>query len=285
MKTKWFCNFFIFFALPLLSGCSATGFVNALTPRNSFEIERDIAYGDGVRQKLDIYRPTNADSNVPAILFFYGGRWQFGEKSDYLFVAEALASRGFIVGIADYRLFPEVRWQGIVNDAVAATAKFAKTIPDKTIVLAGHSAGAYLATMVALDQQRHSAAGVDSCNIAGVMGLAGPYDFLPITEPDIIEVFGPGQAGPKTMPIYYVNGKAPPMLLLSGAADDTVKPGNTRRLAAALQAAGADVETRFYDDVNHIDIVASLSRLARFLSPALQDMVDFSSKLPIRQAC
>lgn len=266
-------------------GCSPTGIVNAFTPRGGYEISRDVAYGDNARQKIDIYTPEEIADDTPAILFFYGGRWQFGEKESYLFVGQALASRGFIVAVADYRLHPEVRWQGFVDDAVAATAMLSQRLPDRSIVLSGHSAGAYLAAMAALDKARQKSVGLDGCRIAGVIGLAGPYDIRPIKDPDIIDIFGPGEAGPETMPVFYANSTAPPMLLMTGANDRTVSPGNTERMAVALGRFGAPVRVRSYDGVSHIGIVASLSGLARFVAPTLDDMASFAGQLPARPRC
>jgi len=285
MSRVWWTAVSAVIGVGTLVGCSPTGVVNAFTPRAGYEITRNIAYGEDTRQTFDLYMPDDVAADAPAILFFYGGRWQFGKKESYLFVGQALASQGFVVAVADYRLHPAVRWQGFVDDAVAATASLSAMMPDRAIVVAGHSAGAYLAAMAALDTERQHALGLDRCRVAGVMGLAGPYDIRPIKEPDIIEIFGPGEAGPETMPIHYVDANAPPMLLLTGATDRTVSPGNTQRLAAALQRYGVPVEVRYYEGVGHIGIVASLSRIGRFVAPALDDMAEFAANVTDTPLC
>ena len=270
--------------LPLIS-CSPVELVNFVTPKSGYQIERDIAYGDNPRQTMDIYKPENLARDAPAILFFYGGRWQFGEKSNYLFAGQALSSRGYLTLIANYRLYPEVRWDGMVDDAFAALAKAQDTAAGRKIVLAGHSAGAYLAAMAALDDTRQQLFGIDGCTVRSLVGLAGPYNFLPLVEEDIIEVFGPGQAGIETQPIAYVTPGDPPALLLTGTADETVRPGNSSELADALRSAGVRAEARLLDDVGHVGLMASFALPTRFLSPALEYMVDFIEQAPVRTGC
>ena len=258
----------------LLGGCSGADVVNALTPRSGYILERDLAYGAGPRRRIDLYTPDRVASDVPLVVFFYGGRWQDGAKADFRFVAQAFAARGYPVAIPDYRLYPEVRWRGILDDGAAALA-FLAARTDRPLVVVGHSAGAYVAAMLALDQGRLEAAGVPPCRIAGAIGLAGPYDFLPIEEADIKEVFGPGPAGPETQPITLVDANDPPMLLATGADDDTVRPRNTSSLARRLRDAGVPVVTRRYDSIGHIALVGSLAAPLRFLAPTLDDAVGF----------
>src|SRR5690606_40595089 len=63
-----------------------------------------IAYADGLRHKLDVYAPEQRGAAAPVVFFIYGGGWNRGERSDYQFVGRALAARGFVTVIADYRL-------------------------------------------------------------------------------------------------------------------------------------------------------------------------------------
>ncbi|MCB1885331.1 MAG: alpha/beta hydrolase [Geminicoccaceae bacterium] len=223
----------------LLGGCSGVDLVDALTPRGGYALEGDLAYGPGPRQRIDLYTPDEVAADVPLVVFFYGGRWQAGEKAGFRFVAQAFAARGYPVALPDYRLYPEARWRGILDDGAAAIA-FLAARTNRPIVVVGHSAGAYIAAMLALDQARLEVAGVSPCRVAGGIGLAGPYDFLPIEEDDIKGVFGPGLAEPETQPVTFVDANDPPMLLATGTDDETVRPRNTASLAARLRAAGAE---------------------------------------------
>ena len=72
---------------------------------------------------------------------------------------------------------------------------------------------------------------------------------------------------------------APPFLILYGTADTTVKPKNSVNMAAALNAVGAQVELKSYDDVSHADIMLALSKLLRSKVPSLADVVTFAHNL------
>src|SRR4051812_33617696 len=96
-------------ALGALTGCSSIDLLNTLEPKAGLAITRDIAYADGDRGRLDIYRPRTADGSTPVIVFIYGGNWDSGSKAQYAFAGAALASKGFVTVIPDYRVYPQVR--------------------------------------------------------------------------------------------------------------------------------------------------------------------------------
>ena len=273
----------------LLSACTAT-LLDVLIPDDDYRVERDLAYGDDPRQRLDLYLPDEVAPDLPVLVFFYGGRWESGSKELYGFVGHAFASRGYVVAIPDYRLHPQVRWREFLADGAAATAAVAARLEragraPRPLALAGHSAGAYIAAMLALDQHRLRSAGLVPCRIAAGVGLAGPYDFLPLDSDDLREIFGPGPAGPDTQPVTYADGGDPPMLLMSGIDDDTVRPRNTESLAAALNAAGVRAETHLYDGVGHVGIVAALALPLRFIAPVLDDTDQFLRSVTASRRC
>lgn len=97
--------------------------VNALTPSKTYHAVTDVAYGDSERQRLDVYVPTRAEAAVggmPVVVFFYGGSWQNGDRAEYRFVGEALASQGFLAILPDYRTYPEVTFPAFMDDAASA---------------------------------------------------------------------------------------------------------------------------------------------------------------------
>jgi acetyl esterase/lipase len=244
---------------------------------------REIAYADGPRRTLDVYQPANA-KNAPVIVFFYGGSWSSGTKSDYGFVGAAFAARGFVTIIPDYRLVPEIRFPSFVEDGAAAV-RWARDHagayggdPDR-IVLVGHSAGAYNAAMIALDAAFLRNAGVDPRAVKGFAGLAGPYDFLPLDVTSTKDAFGAYPDLPATQPITYARADAPPALLLHGAKDTLVKPHNMESLAAHLRAVGAPVETKLYPDTAHVGIMLALSKPLRGRAPVLDDVAAFAGRV------
>ena len=266
--------------LTLLSACSPVTVLNALAPKAGITETTDIAYAPGSRHGLDIYAPADGDSH-PVVVFFYGGGWKDGSKADYRFVGAALAAKGFLTVIPDYRLYPRVRFPGFLRDNAAAVAWTKANIAryggdPARIFLMGHSAGAYNAAMLTLDRQWLAADGLDpDRDIAGTIGLAGPYDFLPLHDPELEDIFAPAGDLRLSQPIAFARGDASPMFLAAGTADKTVWPRNTEHLAAALRADGGVVEERLYDGVNHTRIVGALAGALTWLAPSMKDLTGF----------
>ena len=270
----------LFLALALLSGCAPVDLLNATIPTGGVTVTRGIGYGRHQREKLDVYRPDGGGAGRPVVVFLYGGSWRSGNKGDYLFVAEALAHRGMVVVVPDYRLYPAVQFPAFLRDCARATAWTLSHAAQyggnpHGVVVAGHSAGAYNAVMLGLDPGLLRAAGASRSELAGVVGIAGPYDFLPITGADIQPVFASVNDGPASQPVEYVDGRNPPMLLLAGDADETVNPNNTASLAARIREAGGVVQTRFYPGIGHIGIVTAFAPLFRRRAPVLADIAAF----------
>lgn len=261
------------------------GTFNALAPRDAgaTRAARDVAYADGPRHKLDVYAPPGA-SQLPVIVFVYGGSWSSGSKGDYAFAGAALASRGFVTVIPDYQLVPGVRFPSFIEDCAAAVRWASDHAQEyggepSRIVLVGHSAGAYNVMMLALDAHYLRDAGVDGARVRGAVGLAGPYDFLPFDVDATRNAFGQAPDAALTQPVHFARADAPPLLLLWGEADTTVGPRNLRSLDAAMRAAGGRVETKTYPGVNHVDIMLALSRPLRGRAPTLADVTAFAERV------
>ena len=247
----------------LLAACSPLGAVNVLVPERGFERVEGIAYGDLPRQKLDVYVPrVEGAGPLPVVVFFYGGAWQGGERGQYLFMAEALASRGFVVVVPDYRVYPQARYPAFVEDGARAVGWVAGNIGNhrgdpKRLVLMGHSAGAHIAAMLAYNR-RFLDAGARA-SIKAFVGLAGPYDFKP-SEAVIEEILGAEGGSELAMPAHWVRGGEPPSLLVTGDRDTRVEPGNTERLARRLRAAGSAVEVRHYPALTHSTLLLHFAK-------------------------
>ena len=251
--------------------------LDALVPRRGYRAETDLAYGDGPRRRLDVYRPIDAGASSPVIVFFYGGNWEAGARAHYRFVGQSFARQGFVTVVPDYRLYPEVRYPAFVEDAAAAVVWTVNRITrlggDPTrIVLAGHSAGAHSALMLALNP---GFLGATRMALAGAAGLAGPYDFVP--EGRNRDILAVDAGGPSAMPIDYVDGVAPPVLLLTGDADTVVKPANSARLAARIRARGGTVRLVEYRGVGHAKIIAALASPLSWLLPVRRDVAAFAA--------
>lgn len=265
--------------LALLPGCSPAGLLNTTVSSNGFRKLTDIAYGADPRQRLDLYIPDHPEPERRVLVFFYGGSWNSGDKKDFLFVGQALAAAGFLVVIPDYRLSPNPRFPGFVEDGAKAMRWVQDSIASyggdaSRLFLSGHSAGAHIALMLATDTPYLRAAGFDRTRLRGVIGIAGPYDFLPIRSPSVRDVFA-GSDPASTQPINFVARGLPPALLLHGDADETVLMRNSQGLAAAWRAAGNEAEVKIYRGVGHVSIIAAFANLMRNRAPSLADTVSF----------
>ena len=270
--------------LSLLTACSQVA-LNLIAPCG-YHVVRDLAYGTDPRQKLDLYVPDKLTGPAPVLLFFYGGGWTGGSKARYFSFGQAFASKGIITAVADYRLYPQVRYPAFVEDGARAFAWLRAHAPEhggdpNNLFLAGHSAGAYIAVMLAADRSYLKMAGADPASIRGVIGISGPYDFLPLKDDELIAIFG-GANRPETQPIHYIDGTRPPMLLVTGTEDTIVAPGNTSRLAARLRSIGSPVEQRIYPGIGHIGIILSLVPGLRGRTSLYGDMLEFVRSITLR---
>ena len=264
-----------------LAGCSGTRLLNALVPRGDYVARTDVPYGALPRQQLDVYLPREPAADSPLVVFFYGGSWTRGERADYRFVGEALASAGVAAVIPDYRLSPAVDWRGILQDCAAASRWAFDQAPSlgaprRRIYLMGHSAGAYNAAMLALDARWLGAQQLQPRQLAGWIGLAGPYDFLPIGDPEAQRAFGWPATPADSQPIAHVSAAAPRTLLIAGRKDTTVNAvRNSAGLAQRLQQAGVAVELDLLDDASHVSVVAALASPLRHLAPEREHVLRF----------
>ena len=258
----------------------------SLSSPGSVRVRHDLVYASGDRGRLDVYAPNAPPSQAPVVVFLYGGSWHGGDKALYRFVGVSLASRGIVTVIPNYRVYPEVRYPQFLRDNALAVA-FAKAHAAEwgadpgRLYLVGHSAGAYNAAMLDLDPRWLGEAGLSARrDVAGVVGLAGPYDFLPLRDPKLKIIFGPEDGLADTQPINHATGDAPPMRLLAGDRDTVVDPGNSTRLAAAISSRGGVVSTRLYRGLGHVSLLTSVSGLFRRRGGVLDDIAAFVNNRP-----
>jgi len=267
-----------------LAACSPLTALNALSPGGASERTVDLSYGDGPRHKLDVYRPREAAAPAPVVVFFYGGNWVGGDRADYAFVGRALAARGIVAVIADYRLYPEVSYPDFLKDVAQAVAWTRREAAHyggdtKRLYVMGHSSGAYNAAMIALDRRWLAEQGMAPSDLRGWIGLAGPYDFLPIQNPTTKPVFHFPDTPRDSQPIHHISAGAPPALLIAASKDKLVEPQrNTGQLAALLRAQQVPVQERYYTTVSHTTLVASIAAPLRWMAPTLDDVAAFVLK-------
>jgi len=256
-----------------LTGCSSLDMLNAFTPSPSGR-PVTLSYGSSERQRVDVYQ---AGRRKPLVIFFYGGSWNSGSRTDYRFVARAFNDLGYSVAIPDYRLTPEALYPDFLKDSAQAISLMINRAEEfgadpQRVILVGHSAGAYNAMMVALDQRWLSPE--DRQRIRGVIGLASPVNFLPIQLPAARLAFHWPNTPRDSQPIEHVSSSSPPILFINANNDPLVDPRiNSIAMAEKLRAANVYVEVENFDGplgmINHARLVATLSPTFQFLSPTL----------------
>lgn len=271
--------------LPLLQACSPLALINATVPSRTHRLEAGQAYGPHPRQQLDVYLPAGEVSSAPVVLYFYGGTWSSGRREDYRFVGEALAARGIVALVADYRLSPEVRYPAFVQDSALAL-RWAWDHAERLggsrqrLHVMGHSAGAYNAAMLALDPRWLAAVDLAPAQLAGWIGLAGPYDFLPIGVPEAQVAFGWPHTPADSQPLFHAQrlrpARAAPALLLAARQDLLVDPQrNSEALAQALAQRGMPVELELFGRVSHTTLIGAFAAPLRGLAPVLDRVSAF----------
>lgn len=272
-----------------VSACAPITAFDALTPKDEGHVlERDVAYGPDPLQRLDVYGPLNCPTNAPVMVFIHGGGWRADDKANYDFAARAFTAKGYVVVMPNYRLVPAVHFPAFNEDGARALRWTQDHIAEfggdpSRIVLAGHSAGAYIAAMLALDPHYCADAGFDIARIKGVAGLSGPYDFYPLDTDYTIDAFSQAPDPALAQPMHFARADAPPFFLGWGDADDLVGRRNIESLSTALRNAGASVESKIYPGLNHGETLLALSVLLRDRGPVLEDVTRFADRVTRRR--
>ncbi len=180
-----------------VGGCTPLGVLNALSDSHEYQKTLRVRYGEGHRQTVDIYVPRVASAAPRAVVvFFIGGRWTENSSKDFFFVGEALASHGVVTVVVDQRFYPEVKFPAFEQDGAKAIAWTKAHIAEfggnaERVFLMGYSSGAHTAAMLSLDGEYLGAVGGSPrAWIRGTIGIAGPYDFLPLEQADLKEILG-----------------------------------------------------------------------------------------------
>ncbi len=272
-------------ACATLAGCGGLyyGVINAGVEDERITSE---TYDPARQLGLDIHRPAVSaaatSAKPPVAVFVHGGSWRDGSRQGYRFVGERLAQAGALVLVPDYRKAPSHAFPDFMYDAARAVA-WARDNAERLggdpgrVYLMGHSAGAHIVALLATDPCYLASVGLAPKQLAGVIAISGPYDFLPLTDPELREVFGPEQDWPLSQPVNFADGDEPPFLLLHGLDDRIVWARNSERLQAKLAAAGSSARYVPVADTGHIGILLSLGYQEP--SPALAETLRFL-KLP-----
>lgn len=273
-----------------LAGCSSAKFAVVNTPVlfSDVEVTKGVVFNEQHELALDVYRPPadmlKTGETVKTVIFFHGGGWESGTRSQYAYVGARLAKSGYVAVVPDTRRYPEVLFPAFMHDAADAVAWVQANIAEyqgdpEDIVLMGHSSGAHIAALLIADKSYLKKTTASLEPIHGLIGLAGPYDFEPKDE-TYKKIFSTTNDYYEMKVTNYIDGSEPPMLLAYGLQDELVGEQNLRRLVGALEAEGVPFRTALYDDLNHTDLAAAFAWPYAGDSKVLADVLNFLKATP-----
>jgi len=294
MKTN-FNLFALLKVIPLifLGGCSALGVINSVSKIYGVETKQNIAFDPHPKLQYDLYYPKSRNTNLketPVIVFFYGGSWNRGDKSEYEFVGRRLAAMGYIIAVPNYRLYPEVKYPEFLQDNIKAVKaiqtelksnEYAPLKPAEQLIMMGHSAGAYNAAMLAFDPTWASQIESNKNTlIKGFIGMAGAYNIYPIKDTEVQPVFHHPNYPDESQPIQFTNQAQPPSLILSPETDTLVSiERNSETLHESLNKAGNSSTLKTIDGTDHVTLIATLSPLLFFKGSSTEPIRNFVNGL------
>lgn len=218
---------------------------------------KHLHYGREPGQCLDIYLPSEGHRGAQ-VVFLHGGGWRSGSKDEYAYIGAALAAFGITCAVVGYRLYPQVRYPLFVEDVAHAISWLRRDglrygFSNGPVFLMGHSAGAHIACMVALDERYRELARLEAGDVTGVIGLAGVYRFRPETSPVYTDIFAHAEPGFESVkPINHVGGGKVPILMLHGDRDKVIGIRNAQQMLSAAQAVGQTAVLHTQNGYGHV---------------------------------
>jgi acetyl esterase/lipase len=232
---------------------------------SNVEVQSGISYTDGApadadKHKLDLYLPRDKKT-FPVLVFLHGGSWRTGDRSLYKTLGDRLARAGIGAAIPSYRLMPQNPHPAQIEDVAAAFTWVVRNIAQRggdpsRIYLSGHSAGAHLAALLALDEKYLKMYDLDRTAIRSVIAMSGVYD---VDKLDTFLVAG-GDASNRhdASPAAHAHSGAPPFLVSYCQWDYFGLPKQARDFTLALKKNFVAAQLLYVPGENHISEVLSL---------------------------
>lgn len=231
---------------------------------SSVSEKTNLQYGTHERQKLDIYEPVEIDADTRFIFFIHGGGWESGSKDMHRFIGRSWARENFIVALPNYRLAPEVTYPGQVRDISRSLAWLQDNYGEipSSLYLAGHSAGAHLASLIGFYDRWREDARLKINQIRGLILLAGVYQFYPYekADPRVKRFIGGKRYWKDAQPFNHLKGSLPPVFLAHGRRDEEVLPAQSIQMSEKLTEFGIRNELLIEEAVGHLELLLETSR-------------------------
>jgi acetyl esterase/lipase len=255
------------------------------------KVVKDLRYDDSTGSDpklnaLDLYLPAGKQ-NVPLVFYVHGGGWRAGDKGNVTPLVNLFGRMGVGLASINYRLAPQVKHPGQIEDVARAFGWIYKNasqygIDRERIVIAGASAGGHLVALLALNPEYLSKESVPSSAIKGVASVSGIYDLAAWPEPVMIptrkeQAFGLDPAVLReASPSTYVTAKAPPFLITFTDWDLFMIRENTLEMYNLMLTKGANVQLVMVPGRNHMGIAeigTNANQIEDVLGPALARFV------------
>lgn len=221
--------------------------------------KRGLRYGAGKRQQIDIYEPAEIDEDTETVVFIHGGGWETGNKDIHKFIGRSWARKNFTVAIPNYRLAPDATYPAQTHDIAEAVSWLQHNYDNYTgsLYLAGHSAGAHLASLVGFSDQWREKAELELEKIRGFILLAGVYQFYPFdkADPRVKRFLGEKKYWEEAQPFNHLKKSLPPVFLAHGQEDHEVSLDQSIQLKERLTQLNVRNELVFEDHVGHLELL------------------------------
>lgn len=220
--------------------------------------ELDIPYGEGERQRYDVFKPETARGDA-LVMFIHGGYWQALDRSLFSHMARGLNGLGVPVAVVGYDLCPQVELGHIVWEIQQAAAALWRRF-GLPVVAAGHSAGGHLCACMLATDWKNVGEDLPERLVRAAYGISGLYNLKPLTETSINTALGLDMAAAeRESPLFW---PAPSRLVMDavvGSAESAEYLRQSRRLVDVWELEG--VQTRYEEipDANHFTVIAGLA--------------------------
>lgn len=243
-------------------------------------VHRDLSYGDGARETLDIYPAQDPDA--PLVVYLHGGYWQWNDKAGFGFVAPPLVNQGVSVAVVNYPLCPDIRVEAIgesVRRALAWLWQGAERLrfDRDRIVLCGHSAGAHLAACaLTTDWPSRATEGepLPADLVKGALLISGLYDLRPLVHTSMNEGLMLTEENAKEASPLFIRPRADgPVGVAFGGLESSAFIQQSRDFGSAWSDQGVTVAETDLPDRHHLSILEDLATPDGRLTQALLEIV------------
>jgi arylformamidase len=223
-----------------------------------YNVVKDLSYGNNPLECLDVFPSPNPGSKT--LIFIHGGYWQRLDKSSFHFVAGSFADYGITTVLINYPLAPAVSMDQIVLSCRNAVSWIHKNIaqwngdPDQ-IYIAGHSAGAHLATMIITNEEKQNKQNY----IKGICAISGLYNLIPIQLSNINDAIQMDkEMAIRNSPAFMNPTESCPLLLTVGGEETNEFKDQSSELNNKWKSKMQSVELKTITGLNHFSIIDSV---------------------------